>query len=255
MVMFLMRTAVAAAMVAAAWSAQARDPHSFKPRNLDGLWQSIPQATVGGGPISTQDFAPRIPGLELLALAPASRCVFLFPPEGPATQRSEYRDRRQWLTTDGVPLPVTIETPLVATTPGPLSCQVVNRASTATPVARGTRVYLYSRALVSTSGAVPDYSVWHLSVYDLDGTKRWTREFRPGGGPDANPDDVNWFVVPSLSAVGDMLGFGDDDDVIRVYRQQGSQTQLVNRYTFLDVLTGAVIKDIQHSVERPVLVP
>ena len=249
------KLALAAAIGALALPAHAFDLSALKPRKLDGLWQHIPQATVAGGSVDAQDIAPRIPGLELLAIAGASQCRVLSQPNEPAMVQSVYRDRRQWLTTDGVPLPVTVETPLLATTPGTYSCNVVNRVSTATPVARGTRVYLYSRALVATTQGVPDYSVWHISVYNLDGTLRWTREYRPGGGPDANADDVNWFVVPSLSVVGDVLGFGDEDDVIRIYRQQLGPTYFENRYTFLDVLTGNVIKDIRHTVERPVLGP
>jgi hypothetical protein len=164
-------------------------------------------------------------------------------------------NRRQFLTTDEVPLPGIFETPVISTTPGPNSCAVAARVGSNTAKARGTRVYMNSRAFIAPASMVPDHSVWHIIVIDLGGAPRWSREFRPGGGPGANPDDVGWTINPGLSGVGDVLGFGDEDDVIRIYRQRFNPNSVDNRDTFLDVLTGEVIRDIQHTVERSVFTP
>jgi hypothetical protein len=49
--------------------------------------------------------------------------------------------------------------------------------------------------------------------------------------------------------------FAPPPHLIRIYRQRFNPATVDNRYTFLDVLTGAVIKDGEHTVEWPVFMP
>jgi hypothetical protein len=93
-----------------------------------------------------------------------------------------------------------------------------------------------------------------MSVFNVDGTLRWSRDFRPAGGGD--PDDTGWTILTGRSAVGGLLHRGARRDVIRIYRQKSSDPTcagMLNRYTFFDLLSGEPFRDIRHCVPFPVL--
>jgi hypothetical protein len=114
--------------------------------SIMGLWDFVlPETIAGTGPqgastaTSPEDFDPSRPGLELLAVGVTTGCA------DPQTFR--YRETRQFLATDGIPL-VTFEVPQInATVP---ACPVRKRPYPrvhlhARPVraGRGTRDYWY----------------------------------------------------------------------------------------------------------------
>lgn len=218
-----------------------------------GLWDFVlSETTVGSGPqatgtlLSPEDFDPSRPGLELLAVASASGCA------NATTFR--WKETRQFLSTDGIPL-VTFDLPQINATV--LSCPgaVQNRSGSAFAESGGTRVYVHTRALYAPGPALGSTGTWQITVFNVDGTLLWSRDFRPAGGGD--PDDTGWNIQPGRSAVGGLLHRGARRDVIRIYRLKlsdpGCPAGALNRYTFLDLLSGQPVRDIQHCVPFPIL--
>ena len=122
------------------------------------------------------------------------------------------------------------------------------------------RVYVYTRAFYDPN-TLPPIGVWHISVFRLDGSLLWRRDIYPSPsgvpeGKQADPDDFGWSIVVGRSAVGDLLGHGKRNDVIRVARTRFFAGARWTRYSFLDLLTGELIKDIQYlGPRRPPLEP
>ena len=222
--------------------------------SIMGLWDFVlPETIAGTGPqgastaTSPEDFDPSRPGLELLTVGVATGCA------DPQTFR--YKETRQFLSTDGIPL-VTFEVPQINATVPACPTLMQNRSSTAFAESGRTRVYVYTRALYASGVAVGTAGTWHISVFNLDGTLLWSRDFRPAGGGD--PDDTGWQILTGRSAVGGLLHHGARRDVIRIYRQRVSDpaecpTGMLNRYTFLDLLSGQPVRDIRHCVPFPAL--
>jgi hypothetical protein len=128
--------------------------------SIMGLWDFVlPETIAGTGPqgastaTSPEDFDPSRPGLELLAVGVTTGCA------DPQTFR--YRETRQFLATDGIPL-VTFEVPQInATVP---ACPVLmqNRSSSAFAESGRTRVYVYTRALYVPGAALGTTGTWHM---------------------------------------------------------------------------------------------
>lgn len=130
-----------------------------------------------------------------------------------------------------------------------------NRSSTALAESGRARVYVYTRALYAPGAALGTTGTWHISVFNVDGSLLWSRDFRPAGGGD--PDDTGWTILTGRSAVGGLLHRGARRDVVRIYRQRALDPSCsggwLNRYTFLDLLSGLPVRDIRHCVPLPTL--
>jgi hypothetical protein len=218
-----------------------------------GLWDFVVTETGAGTGssgsstlISPEDFDRSRPGLEMTAQAASTACQ----PGPPSIFK--FKDIRTYLSTDGVAL-TTFEVPQINAEVPFCPTTIQNRTSAGFFENRGVRVYVYTRALYPPSATLGSTGTWHISVYDLSGTLRWSREFRPAGGAGSDPDDLGWFIQVGRSAVGDLLYRGARRDVIRVWRQSSSPAAVQNRYTFLDLLTGQVVRDIVYEVTRPTL--
>jgi hypothetical protein len=200
---------------------------------------------------SDEDFAPNEPGNEVIAFAARNVCMNVT-----GGFNWTFKEQRKFFSTDGEEL-ATFEIPTISLNGIDGLCindrtaPLTNRSSSAFAEDRGTRVYVYTRAFYPPS--FPPSGVWYIGVFDLDGTLLWDKAFRPYPNP-PDPDDLLWNIVPSRSAVGPLLSHGKSKDVIRIYRTRffpSPERVLVNRYTYLDLLTGDVIKDVTYTVREP----
>jgi hypothetical protein len=230
---------------------------------IKGLWDFIsieqilvlnPQTNpVSAGPqgsstlTSDEDFAPHRPGRELSTFATRiDPCPPPTPPGGPPKLR--FTERRTFLSTNGDEL-ATFDVPPIELD-GYCFGQLTNRGSTAFAEDKGARVYVYTRAFYVPNSLT---GVWHISVFQLDGTRLWSKEFRPHV---SGTDDYQWSILPPRSAVGNLLHHGTRTDVIRVLRTKFvAPGTIENRYTFYDLLTGAQFRDVRHTVSVPVSAP
>jgi len=104
---------------------------------------------------------------------------------------------------------VTFDVPQVNAEVPDCTTPVQIRTSSTFAEDRGTRVYVNRRALYVPTGIPGSTGTWHISVFALDGTLRWS--------------------------------------------QRPSATAIENRYTFLHLLTGKVVRDVAYPVPRPSL--
>ena len=205
---------------------------------------------------SDEDFAPDRAGNELITFATRSECtpfpVPALPPGEPYFFSWKFRDLRIFVSTEGDEL-ARFDVPTISLENVPGTCvdqfraPLTNRSSSAFARYNGERVYVYTRAFYPPM--IPLAGVWYLGVFGLDGTLLWDRTFRPLA--DQNSDDFLWNIVPARSAVGPLLNQGKSKDVIRIFRTKFDQGAVMNRYTFLDLLKGDVIKDDSYPVPPP----
>lgn len=231
--------------------------------SMPGATSYIPVPGIGSQGSSTltfdEDFAPNRAGNEPITFAVSSSCTqtSTTPPSFSFT----YRDRRIFRSTEGEELAM-FDVPAISLAgiagerypppiPGasPTMAPPTNRSSSGFATDRRTRLYVYTRALYPPTSSLA--SVWYLGVFGLDGTLLWDRTFRPLAAPAS--DDYLWNIVPARSAVGPLLSQGKNKDVIRIFRTKFDPTQgaVMNRYTFLELLTGVEIMDKAYPVVPP----
>jgi len=222
---------------------------------IKGLWDFTGNEPQGASSLtSDEDFAPELPGRELLVFSSSASCQ-----DDPAGPIWKFKERRTFYSTDGDEL-ATFETPTITLQSRNFEFVCVNgtavtltsRSSTAFAEDKGTRVYVYSRAFYPPAN--PLGGVWHISVFRLDGTLLWSLDIRPSD-PSAPPVDRNWNIITARSAVGNLLDHGKRNDVIRIamtYFNPSTGERRV-KYRFLDLLTGGLAKLVVKSPEAPEL--
>lgn len=202
---------------------------------------------------SDEDLAPNRQGHELLAVGTRNQCINT----SESTFNWQSRETRKFYSTRGDEL-ATFEMPTISLSGLTGQCvnlstpPLTNRSSSSFAADKGTRVYVYSRAFYPPPSPLqsPALGVWHISVFRVDGSWLWTKEFRPASEPE---DGIVWNISVPRSAVGPLLDNGARTDVIRVARTgfDPVQLKLIFRYTFYDLLTGLQIADERFSVTPP----
>ena len=166
----------------------------------------------------------------------------------------------------------TSEPVLPPTSPDPIPTTPVCTINSGTPVmgniglahANGSYYAVIGSVYTATTGTaidanytVHDNSSYTVAVYHLDGNLKWRKRLTGLRGdwsfdPGVTPNPVNpyqgMFGLLHKSAVGDFLN-ADGNAEIRVARVRKTATGLLYTYTFYDLETGNVIKNVSLTIK------